>query len=96
MATAPVSVIDIVDSINPNFFGFGDPVINNAHTVAAFAGVPTGFGAGVEVFSGNARGITARSDPTMLPMLKWSILRSTSWSHCVFILGARRHSGHFR
>ena len=51
MATAPASVIDIVDSINPNFFGFGDPVINNAHTVAAFTSVPAGGGAGAEVFS---------------------------------------------
>ena len=58
MATAPVSVIDIVDSINPNFFGFGDPVINNAHTVAAFTSVPAGGGAGVEVISADAKGVT--------------------------------------
>jgi hypothetical protein len=63
IVTTPVSVIDIVDSIHQNFFGFGDPVINNAHTVAAFTSVPVGVGAGVEVFSGDARGITARSDP---------------------------------
>ncbi len=63
MATASVSVIDIVDSINQNFFGFGDPVINNAHTVAAFTSVLAGGGAGVEVFSANAKGVTARGDP---------------------------------
>lgn len=65
VATAAASVIDIVDSINQNFFGFGDPVINNAHIVAAFTSVPVGVGTGVEVFSGDARGITARSDPNV-------------------------------
>jgi hypothetical protein len=56
----PASVIDVVDSNNhPDFFQFGDPVINNAGLVADFgAGGTT-----LEIFSGNGKGITARNDP---------------------------------
>jgi len=53
-------VTDIVDSTNPDFFGFGDPVINDAGVVADFAGVPLG----LEIISGNGRGVTARTDPS--------------------------------
>jgi hypothetical protein len=54
------TVIDVVDSNNhPDFFQFGDPVINNAGVVADFGGG----GTTVEVFSGNGKGITARNDP---------------------------------
>jgi hypothetical protein len=59
MSAGP-GVIDIVDSINPDFFQFGDPVINDAGVVADFAGVPLG----VEIVSGNSTGITARTDPS--------------------------------
>jgi hypothetical protein len=55
----PVSVIDVIDSNNPDFFQFGDPVINDAGIVADFAGVALG----LEIFSGNGKGITARTDP---------------------------------
>jgi hypothetical protein len=53
-----VSVVDVVN--NFDFFGFGDPVINDAGVVADSAGGV----AGLEIFSGNARGITARTDPS--------------------------------
>ena len=53
-------VIDIVDTNNHEFFGFGDPVINEAGIVADSAG---GNGA-IQIFSGNDKGITARTDPT--------------------------------
>ena len=56
----PASVIAIVDSTNPDFFDFGDPVINDAGTIADFAEVSSG----VEILSGNGNGITARTDPT--------------------------------
>ena len=59
MPAGPAKVIDIVDSNNPDFFQFGDPVINDAGIVADFAGVPLG----VEIISGNSSGITARTDP---------------------------------
>ena len=55
----PASVIDIVDTNNPDFFGFGDPVINDVGVAADFAGVPLG----VEIVSGDSSGITARTDP---------------------------------
>jgi hypothetical protein len=58
--TGPASVIDVVDSSNhPEFFQYGDPVINSA-------GIVADFGAGgitLEVFSGNGKGIVARNDP---------------------------------
>lgn len=54
-------MIDIVDTNNnPDFFGFGDPVINNAGIVADFGGGATF----VEILSGDGKGITARTDPT--------------------------------
>ena len=56
--TSP-SIADLIDTNISDFFQFGDPVINNAGFVADFAGG----GTSVEVFSGNAKGITARSDP---------------------------------
>ncbi|HEU4414992.1 MAG TPA: choice-of-anchor tandem repeat NxxGxxAF-containing protein, partial [Candidatus Angelobacter sp.] len=61
-AQAPTSftLIDIVDTNNPDFFQFGDPVINNAGTVADDAGGP----ARVEIFTGNGSGITDRTDPS--------------------------------
>lgn len=61
----PASVIDILDSNNPNFFQFGDPVINNAGIVADFAAG----GITLEVFSGDGRGITARNDPANHPFI---------------------------
>jgi len=59
-SSGPGNVIDIVDTHNPDFFQFGDPVINDAGIVADFAGVA----AGGEVFSGDAKGLTVRTDPT--------------------------------
>jgi len=56
----PLAAIDIIDSINSGFFGFGDPVINNAGIVADSAGAP----GKLEIFSGNVSGITSRTDPT--------------------------------
>lgn len=57
----PASVIDVVDTVNsPDFFGFGDPVINDSGLAADFGGGATR----VEVLSGNSGGITARTDPT--------------------------------
>jgi hypothetical protein len=54
-------VIDVVDTNNnPDFFQFGDPVINDAGVVADFAAG----GTRVEVLSGNGRGITDRTDPS--------------------------------
>ena len=53
------SLTDIVDTNNPDFFGFGDPVINDAGVVADSGGG----GLDVEIFSADARGITARTDP---------------------------------
>jgi hypothetical protein len=58
-ATAPVNVVDIIDSNNPDFFSFGDPVINDAGVVADSGGG----GLRVEIFSADAKGITARTDP---------------------------------
>jgi hypothetical protein len=60
LPAGPDSVIDVVDSINnPDFFQFGDPVINEAGVAADFAGGALG----VEILSGNGKGITARTDP---------------------------------
>jgi hypothetical protein len=56
----PANVIDVIDTNNPDFFGFGDPVINDSGVAADFAGGVTG----LEVLSGNGGGITARIDPT--------------------------------
>ncbi|HKV92447.1 MAG TPA: hypothetical protein VJW20_07870 [Candidatus Angelobacter sp.] len=59
-------MIDVVDSNNhPDFFQFGDPVINNAGLVADFAAG----GITIEVFSGNSKGITARNDPANNPFI---------------------------
>lgn len=60
ISAGPVSVVDIVDTNNFDFFGFGDPVINNVGIVADSAGGP----ARLEIFSGDAKGITARTDPS--------------------------------
>jgi len=53
--------VDVVDSIrNPEFFTFGEPVINAAGTVA-----DSGFlSQTTEIFTGDARGITARTEPS--------------------------------
>jgi hypothetical protein len=59
-SAGPASVIDVVDTNNnPDFFQFGDPVINDGGVVADFAAG----GTIVEVLSGNGRGITARTEP---------------------------------
>lgn len=53
----------VLDSnINPDFSNgsFGDPVINKEGTVADVAFLDTG----LEIFTGNAKGVTARTDPT--------------------------------
>jgi hypothetical protein len=55
-----VSLVDIADANNFGLFGFGDPVINDAGVVADSAGGVQG----LEIFSGDAKGITARTDPT--------------------------------
>jgi hypothetical protein len=58
-SSGSADVIDIVDTNNPDFFGFGDPVINDAGVVADSGGG----GTRVEIFSADATGITARTDP---------------------------------
>src|SRR5579864_900475 len=57
----PQQPIDIVDSNNPNFAGagFGDPVINKNGVVADVAFLANG----VEIFTGDKRGVTPRTDP---------------------------------
>jgi hypothetical protein len=55
-----VNLVDIADANNFGLFGFGDPVINDAGVVADSAGS----GQGLEIFSGDAKGVTARTDPT--------------------------------
>lgn len=64
-STGPVSVIDLLDTNDSDFFQFGDPVINNAGVVADFASG----GTKLEVFSGNAKGITPRNDPASSPFI---------------------------
>lgn len=62
----PASVTDVVDSNDhPDFFQFGDPVINNAGVIADFAAG----GITLEIFSGNGKGITARNDPSNNPFI---------------------------
>jgi hypothetical protein len=51
--------IDIVDTNNPDFDGFGDPVINRHGTVANDVFRTDG---NAEILSGDRRGITARTD----------------------------------
>ena len=58
-ASGSTNLIDIVDTNNPDFFGFGDPVINDAGVVADSGGG----GLHEEIFSADAKGITARTDP---------------------------------
>jgi len=58
-SSGPVTILDVVDSNNPDFFDFGDPVINRGGIVADFADTAQG----VEVFSGDGSGIKARTDP---------------------------------
>ena len=61
LPAGPASVTDVVDTNNnPDFFGFGDPVINDAGLAADFAGVALG----AEILSGDGKGITARTDPS--------------------------------
>lgn len=63
LPAGPASVLDVIDTINnPDFFQFGDPVINDAGAVADFVGVSLG----VEVFTGKAGGI-APNDPVSAP-----------------------------
>jgi hypothetical protein len=59
-SSGSTNLIDIVDTNNPDFFGFGDPVINDAGVVADSGGG----GTRVEIFSADANGITARTDPS--------------------------------
>jgi hypothetical protein len=59
VSAGPVRLTDIVDSTNPDFFDFGDPVINESGVVADFAGGPLG----LEIISGDRRGVTPRTDP---------------------------------
>jgi hypothetical protein len=54
-------VIDIVDTNNPDFDGFGDPVINKHGTVANDVFRTDG---NAEILSGDRRGTTARTDIT--------------------------------
>jgi hypothetical protein len=57
--------VDIVDTnTHPEFFSFGDPVINNAGTIADVAFLNAG---PIEIISGNTRGITLRTDPKAAP-----------------------------
>lgn len=58
-SSGSVTIVDVVDSNNPDFFDFGDPVLNRGGTVADFADTAQG----VEVFSGNGSGTKARTDP---------------------------------
>jgi len=51
---------DIVDTNNPNFSDFLDPIINDSGTVGGAAFLTSG---GMEVFTANTAGITARTDP---------------------------------
>jgi len=55
------SLIDIVDTNNPDFGGFGDPVINTSGTVANDVFRNDG---NAEILSGNRQGVTARTDVT--------------------------------
>ena len=58
-ASGSTNLVDLVDTNNPDFFGFGDPVINDAGVVADSGGG----GLHEEIFSADAKGITARTDP---------------------------------
>jgi hypothetical protein len=60
VSAGPARVTDIVDTLNHDFFGFGDPVINNAGIVAGFSTNT----AGLEILSGSAKGITSRTNPS--------------------------------
>ena len=51
---------DVADTNNPDFGGFLDPVINKHGTVASAAFLNLG---GMEVFTSNHKGITARTNP---------------------------------
>lgn len=60
--TTPGTPVDIVDTTtHPEFGFFGDPVINNAGTIADVAFLFSSIG--IEIISGNAKGITPRTDP---------------------------------
>jgi hypothetical protein len=60
-AAAPDGPIDIIDTTNPDFTGFGDPVINVFGIVADEAFRADG---SIEVLSGDRRRVTARTDVT--------------------------------
>jgi len=57
----PDGTIDIVDTNNPDFTGFGDPVINVSGTIADEVFRSDG---SIEVLSGDKRAIAARTDIT--------------------------------
>jgi hypothetical protein len=64
--TAPGTPVDIVDTTtHPEFGAFGDPVINNAGTIADVAFFFSSIG--LEIITGNAKGITPRNDPANPP-----------------------------
>jgi hypothetical protein len=61
--TAPGTPVDIVDTnTHPELGSFGDPVINNGGTIADLAFLFNS--PGLEIITGNAKGITPRNDPT--------------------------------
>ena len=57
----PDGTIDIIDTNNPNFTGFGDPVINVSGTIADEVFRSDG---SIEVLTGDRKGVTARTDIT--------------------------------
>uniref|UniRef100_Q022K5 Uncharacterized protein n=1 Tax=Solibacter usitatus (strain Ellin6076) TaxID=234267 RepID=Q022K5_SOLUE len=64
--TAPGTPVDIVDTnTHPEFGSFGDPVINNGGTIADAAFFFSSIG--LEIITGNAKGITPRNDPANPP-----------------------------
>jgi hypothetical protein len=58
--TTPGLVTVVDTNVHPEFFDFGDPVINNAGTVGDFAFLNAG---GIQAFTANASGITPRNNP---------------------------------
>jgi len=68
-SVTPQPLLDIVDSnTDPAFAGafFGDPVINRSGTVADVAFLNNGVTplGGLEIFTADGKGVTARTDPT--------------------------------
>ena len=65
--TISSALTDVVDTnAHPEIDSFGDPVINNAGTIADVAFVLPLFAP--EIFTGTARGITPRNDPSNPPV----------------------------